>query len=302
MEGRLGSFSWNGPASAGFSEPKEWLMTDYARPENPALEPALWRLYRRFFDQAERRRRWSIERDIPWDKCNRSIDPAIADVVESFCAVELYLPDYLRHAMPWSRPSRAYTWFYANWGYEESKHSLALHDWLLKSRTRSEERLADLEGQIYQHPWQLPHDNLVAMLIYAMVQERATALNYRNLCLRSRERGVDPALECLLRLLAVDEQTHYSFFLGGVRLYLTHDRSGTLEQLRRVMHGFAMPAIHSLADGRQRVARIKELQIFNKDIYVREVYLPILQDLRVTRREMRIPYRTRKSALTEGAP
>lgn len=88
-------------------------MTDYARPENPALEPALWHLYRRFFDQAERRRRWSIERDIPWDKCNRSIDPSIADVGESFCVVELYLPDYLVHAVPWSRPSRAYTWFYA---------------------------------------------------------------------------------------------------------------------------------------------------------------------------------------------
>jgi acyl-[acyl-carrier-protein] desaturase len=237
-------------------------MTDYARPDDPALEPALWRLYRRFFDQAERRRRWSIERDIPWDKCNRSIAPVIADVVESFCAVELYLPDYLVHAMPWSRPSRAYTWFYANWGYEESKHSLALHDWLLKSGMRSEERMADLEGQIYQHPWQLPHYNVVAMLVYAMVQERATALHSRTLCCRIREQSGDPALERLLALLAVDEQTHYSFFLGSVRLYLAHDRNDTLEQLRRVMHGFAMPAIFGLADGRQRVAQIKELEIF----------------------------------------
>ncbi len=64
-------------------------MTDHTRAQNLALEPALWCLYRRFFDQAERRRRWSIERDIPWDKCNQKIDPAIADVVESFCAVEL---------------------------------------------------------------------------------------------------------------------------------------------------------------------------------------------------------------------
>ena len=189
-------------------------MTDHARMVYPALEPALWQLYRHFFDQAERKRRWSIERDIPWNECNRSLDPVLADVVESFCVVELYLPDYLVHAMPWSRPSRAYTWFYANWGYEESKHSLALHDWLLKSGMRSEERMADLEGQIYQHPWQLPHDNVVAMLIYAMVQERATSLNYRNLRRKVREEGGDPALERLLMLLAVDEQTHCSFFQG----------------------------------------------------------------------------------------
>ncbi|HTU22689.1 MAG TPA: acyl-ACP desaturase [Gemmataceae bacterium] len=276
-------------------------MTDYARPDDAVLEPALWHLYRHFFDQAERRRRWSIEKDIPWNECNRSLDPVIADVVESFCAVELYLPDYLVHAMPWSRPSRARTWFYANWGYEESKHSLALHDWLLKSGMRSEERMADLEGQIYQHPWQLPHDNVVAMLIYAMVQERATSLNYRNLRRRAREGGGDPALDRLLTLLAVDEQTHYSFFLGGVRLYLAHDRAATLEQLRRVMHNFVMPAIYGLADGRQRVARINELEIFTEEVYVREVYLPILQELGVRRPEMRCHYSARKCAPTNGA-
>ncbi len=39
-------------------------MTDFVRPHAPALEFALCRLYRRFFDQAERRRRWSIKTDI----------------------------------------------------------------------------------------------------------------------------------------------------------------------------------------------------------------------------------------------
>lgn len=275
-------------------------MTDHGRAAGPDFEAALWRLYRRFFDQAERKRRWSIERDIPWEKCNKTLDPVIADVVESFCVVELYLPDYLAHAMPWSRPSRAHTWFYANWGYEESKHSLALNDWLLKSGMRSEERMADLEGQVYQHPWQLPHDNVVALLAYAMVQERATALNYRNLRRRIKERGGDPALERLLTLLAVDEQTHHGFFLANVRLHLANDRDGTLEQLRRVLHNFAMPAIYGLADGRQRVAQIKELEVFTDADYIREVYLPILHELDVKRSEIR-PFRaSRKSAPTRS--
>ncbi len=271
-------------------------MTEYRRPDDPVLEPAMWRLYRDFFAQAERRRRWSIENDIPWTQCNKNVDPAIADIVESFCAVELYLPDYLIHAMPWSRPSRARTWFYANWGYEESKHSLALHDWLLRSGVRSEERITDLEGKIYEHPWQLPYDNVVAMLCYAMVQERATALNYRNLRQRTQERGGDPALEKLLMLLSVDEQTHHSFFKEAVRLYLALDRDSTLEQLRRVMNGFAMPAIYGLADGRQRVARIKEMDIFDDMVYLQEVYKPILNELGVQRTEMRNRVPNRKSA------
>src|SRR4051794_32710326 len=47
----------------------------------------IYRLYREFFDLAERKRRWSLQDDIPWHQCNPSLNPAIADVVESFCAV-----------------------------------------------------------------------------------------------------------------------------------------------------------------------------------------------------------------------
>src|SRR5262249_38249121 len=147
----------------------------------PGVETALYGLYRDFFDNAEKKRRWSLREDIPWGQCNPSLDPAVADVVESFCAVELYLPDYVARAMALLRPTRACTWFYANWGYEESKPSLALSDWLLRSRQRTDEQLADLEGRVFAHDWQLPHDNAVGMLAYAMVQELATGLTYRNL-------------------------------------------------------------------------------------------------------------------------
>jgi len=271
-------------------------MADLMIAAVPTLEPAMWRLYRNFFDQSERKRRWSIEKDIPWTEINKNLDPAITDVVESFCAVELYLPDYLVNAMPASRPSRARTWFYANWGYEESKHSLALNDWLRKSGARSDERMTDLEGQIYEHPWELPFDNMLAMLAYAMVQERATALNYRNLRRKVQEHGGDPSLERLLTLLSVDEQAHHHFFLESVRLYLDYDRAATMEQIRRVMLGFAMPAIYGLADGRQRVAHIKEVEIFNDNIYYQDVYLPVLTELGIQRSEMRTRVPNRKSA------
>src|ERR1700674_5630251 len=170
----------------------------------PELESAMWRLYRDFFDKAERKRRWSIRDDIPWDQCNPRLHPAVGDVVESFCAVELYLPDYTSKILPVVRPSRGRTWFYANWGYEESKHSLALGDWLLKSGQRSDEQMADLEGKVFAREWDLPHDSHLGMLVYAMVQELATWLNYRNLRDRAQERGGDPALERLLLLLARD--------------------------------------------------------------------------------------------------
>jgi acyl-[acyl-carrier-protein] desaturase len=254
---------------------------------NPEVEAAFWRLYRDFFDKAERKRRWLIRDDIPWDQCNPNLDPAIAHVVESFCAVELYLPDYTSKILPVVRPSKGRTWFYANWGYEESKHSLALCDWLLRSGMRSDEQMQDLERSVFEREWNLPHDSHLGMLVYAMVQELATWLNYRNLRNRAQERGGDPALEKLLLLVAVDERAHYDFFKSCVQLYLKYDRAAVLEQMRRVMHNFAMPAIDELVDGRQRVAQVRGLGIFDEDMYYREVYLPTLEALGVSRGEMR---------------
>src|ERR1700716_3830612 len=130
-------------------------MAEPAPGQDTELEAAFWRLYRDFFDKAEKRRRLSIPDDIPWNQCNRHLHPAVADVVESFCAVELYLPDYSSKILPLVRACRGRAWFYANWGYEESKHSLALHDYLLRSGQRSEEQMADLDAMVFSGEWNL---------------------------------------------------------------------------------------------------------------------------------------------------
>jgi acyl-[acyl-carrier-protein] desaturase len=255
-------------------------------PSDPELRLRFYRMYRDFFNRAERKRRWSLEDDIPWDQVNRHVPPEIADVVESFCAVEMYLPDYIAKALPMIRANRGWAWFHANWGYEESKHSLAMSDWLLRSGHRTESQMADLEGQVAAGEWELPHDSPQGMLIYAMTQEMATWLHYRNLRERVLTYG-DGALAKLLQLIAVDERAHHAFYRGVVQVFLELDRRETLEQLRRVLLGFRMPAVTMLAESQQRVARIKALGIFDEDIYLREVYQPILEILGVTPRDLK---------------
>jgi acyl-[acyl-carrier-protein] desaturase len=273
------------------------MTTKEPEPFNvPELEARLWVLYRDFFDKAEKKRRWRIHEDIPWNQCNPNLDPAVADVVESFCAIELYLPDYTSKILPLVRKSKGRAWFYANWGYEESKHSLVLHDWLLKSKHRTDEQMADVEKMVFAHEWNLPHDSQLGMLAYAMVQEHATFINYRNLRHRCMEKGHDPALEKLLQFLSIDEAAHHGFFFNCFQIFLEHDRDSALTALRRVMNEFAMPAIGDLLEGsRQRLQGVQHLQIFDADIYYREVYLPIIRELGITRQEMRTPVTERKS-------
>src|SRR4029077_9205351 len=103
---------------------------------SPQLRALLYGLYRDFFDRAERKRRWSLADDIPWGRGNRAGAPAGAGVGEWFCPGELYLPDYVAKALPMIRANKGWAWFHANWGYEESKESLALGDELLKPGAR----------------------------------------------------------------------------------------------------------------------------------------------------------------------
>jgi acyl-[acyl-carrier-protein] desaturase len=256
-------------------------------PEDAELLAAIYRLFREYFDKAEKKRRWSIRDDIPWQACNRSLAPAIADVVETFCSVELYLPDYVSKLIPQVRGNRGRAWFLANWGYEESKHSMALGDWLLKSGQRTDEQMADLESRIVEFEWNVPQENARGMACYSMLQELATWLHYRNLRLVAGQQGGDPALDKLLTLVSIDERAHYEFFKDLVKLYLRYDRPGTLEQLRRVANTFAMPAYNLLVDGQQRAAAVQELHIFDEQMFLYEVLEPCLAAIDVKKSELR---------------
>jgi acyl-[acyl-carrier-protein] desaturase len=267
--------------------------------DSTGLEEAYYRLFREFFDLAERRRRWSIADDIPWDQVNRALAPHIASVVESFCAVELFLPDYIVKILPVLRKSRGRAFFHANWGYEEAKHSLALGEWLVRSGQRTEEQLADLETHVYEHEWNLPHDSPLGMVLYAMTQELATWLSYRNLRARVDEHG-DPALSKLLGLISTDERCHHDFYRRIALLYLERDHAGTITELRRVIQTFAMPALGLLSDSRQRRADIEALHVFDESLFYSDVVRPILQAFGVSWAEFRLHNPGRKSLSTTG--
>jgi len=262
-------------------------MTIPLNPTAAPIQDRMYQLFREYFYLAEKKRRWILEDDIPWDQCSkRSVNPAIADVLETFCAVELYLPDYLSKGIAQARDSRATCWVMANWGYEEAKHSLAMEDWLLRSGMRTDEQLADLHSEVFSFEWNLPHDSPCGMVCYAMFQELATWVHYSNLRRLVNEKQ-DPALHRLLTLISIDERAHHDFYRRLVQIHLDCDREGTLEQLRRVINTFQMPAVYMLANSSRRVEQIKTLRIFDDDLYYFQVVEPSLAKLGLTRADLR---------------
>jgi len=260
-------------------------MSNAISPDDPALRVRFNQLYREFFDRAERNA--AGRSATTFLESGESLDPApIADVVESFCAVEMYLPDYIAKALPMIRKNKGWAWFHANWGYEESRHSLALGDWLLRSGMRTDEQMADLEDMVFQQEWEPPQDSAHGMLIYANgagVGDLAALPQPARACPGPRR----PALTTLLQFIAVDEKAHHAFYRSIVQVFMEIDRKETLEQLRRVLLGFRMPAVHLLAESQKRVQTIKDLNIFDEDMFLHDVYQPILEVLGIKASDLR---------------
>ncbi len=258
------------------------------------IESRFYDLYLEYFHKAEAHRRWNVLNDVPWDQV-AAPNPEVASVVQTFMAVEMYLPDYTSKIMQLVRSSRGRAWFQANWGYEESKHSLVLEMWITKSGARSVEQIRAFQDNVLSREWDLPYDTPLEMIIYTTLQEFATSVNYRNLR-RVAQSCNDAALDKALTLLARDETGHFEFFKNGTKLFMETDRDRVLEALNKVIHTFKMPAQTLLPDFGDHGRLVRDLGIFDDRIFIRDVVRPVLKALGVEPEEMREARRRLKAA------
>jgi acyl-[acyl-carrier-protein] desaturase len=263
------------------------LPSPAADPEPAGADRSGFRgLYRDFFDHAELKRRWSVTDGIPWDQVKmRAVDEDLVEILEAFYSVEMYLPDYSAKLIALNRQNHGMAWFFTNWCYEESKHSMAIEEWLIRSGRRTVPQMERLNARLLSVEWTLPFDTGRRMLIYSMLQELATQLNYINLSKLTGPAG-DQALQRLLLLIASDEGSHHRMFVDCVREYLTVDREGTLADLTFVLQNFQMPAHELIPDWKRKGALIEQHRIYGGRQFVARVLMPALKKLGVDRREL----------------
>ena len=253
--------------------------------QDTARQERLYRLYRTFFDKAEQERRWNPYRDVPYDKINPDAPECLVTVAETFCCVESYLPDYVSKGINLVRPYFGQAWFSANWGYEESKHSVALLEYLIQSRRRTPEQMFDLQARLMSLDWTLPFDTARRMTIYGCLQEMATFVIYVRQEQRARELG-DECLSTIFRLNARDEIAHCRFYEDVVKVLLEEDRPGTLCDIAHVAKGFQMPGVGIVPDYEDRIKVMREEGKVDRAVFLQKVYFPVLKYLEVTRQEI----------------
>lgn len=246
-----------------------------------------------FFKQAPKRS-WNLYQQsesnpngIPWSQANQQSDSALAYFIETFGAVESFLPDFSGKMVLVIRKSDGRAKFHALWTYEEMKHSIALETWLLASGHRTERQRQRFHDRLMEVGWELPYDTPRLMLVYQATQEQVTYLTYHQTFLYGmKDRGTDrqdPALERVLFYLKRDENAHYGFYFQRLKEWLYLDSEGTLNDLKIVFKTFKMPAQIIIPDIERRAKLISEENIYTFGDFVEKGRDFILDRLGVSR-------------------
>lgn len=195
-------------------------------------------------------RRWDAERSLDWASADADhLTDGQRSAVEFVTVIEDHLPGYFdvyRTHFPVDATvdpavfahHRELYHFTVRWAAEEDTHARALARYQRASGMRERDELrTDLAGYGRQ-PFGLDgYTHPVQFFAYALVQEKATQIYYRQL----RDLVDEPVLATLLGLLARDEARHFSFFADVVGRYLRAHGDAVVAPIRDVVADFRMP-------------------------------------------------------------
>src|SRR5271167_3386609 len=120
-------------------------------------EDKFYRAYMEFFEIAERKRRWNLFDDVPWDRLSadsNSEERAIR--IETYCAEEMYLADYNAARVELTRSAFGLAWFQTAWSHEESPHGPVFREYLIRSGLRSQAQFDKFENDLFSRSWKVP--------------------------------------------------------------------------------------------------------------------------------------------------
>ena len=95
----------------------------------------------------------------------------------------------------------------------------------------------------------------------------------------------DELLAAIYGLTARDEIAHFGFYVAVARVLLEEDAEGTKRDLAHVFKHFKMPAYDLVPDYDDRVVVMRTAGM-DRGAFVREIWLPVLKAIGVTRAEL----------------
>ena len=210
--------------------------------------------------------------DAPWQPADSALDATARTALELNLLTEDNLPYYHLALRDLFGGDGAWGEWTRRWTAEEGRHSIAIRDYLLTTRSvdpvaLERERMDHVSRGYYPRGIAGPLDGLV----YVTLQELATRIAHRN----TGAITGDPVAERLLVRVALDENLHYAFYRDVAAAAIEMDPSAMVVAMRRQVLGFAMPGFE-LRSFRERAITIAAAGVYDLRIHHDQVLCPVL--------------------------
>ena len=200
------------------------------------------------------------------------------------------LPSYHREiAMNFGMDGAWGTWV-NRWTAEEHRHSVALRDYLVVTRSVDPIELERLRmetvsrgfspGQNHQVHDDLFADSLFDSVIYVSFQELATRISHRNTGAACHESVADQ----LMARVSHDENLHMIFYRDISAAGFDVAPNQAMHSLHRVLRNFQMPGF-VVPEFRRKAVIIAVGGVYDPRIHLDEVVMPVLRKWRIFERE-----------------
>ena len=174
------------------------------------------------------------------------------------------------------------------WTVEESRHGIALRDYLVVTRAVDPNALEMARiGQVtagfspgQQGQGSVRPESMLDALVYVTFQELATRVSHRN----TGRACAEPIADQLLKRVSADENLHMIFYrgVGAAALDIAPDQA--MHSVCRILKNFQMPGF-SIPNFRRNAVKIAVGGIYDLRQHLDDVVLPVLRYWRIFERD-----------------
>jgi len=216
----------------------------------------------------------------------RELEPvAEAGMNQHLAATRNWNPhDYV----PWSDGSDYGALGGHDWSLDESRHGIALRDYLVVTRAVDPNALEMARiGQVtagfspgQQGQGSVRPETMLDALVYVTFQELATRVSHRN-----TGRACDePIADQLLKRVSADENLHMIFYRGVGAAAMDIAPDAAMQSVCRILKNFQMPGF-TIPNFRRNAVKIAVGGIYDLRQHLDEVVLPVLRYWRIFERD-----------------
>lgn len=181
-------------------------------------ERTLYVLYKEHFKTADAERHWNPWGSVEWTAESPAPSTALVEATLALWRDATLLPDYAALNQSLLRASRGRAWFWTHWSYEESKHLVALQEWLTRKGGWSEADLAAAAEELLAHyRWEPPCDEATCVCVDALLYELHQLERLEALATQATAEG-QTALAQLAGFLIADDQAQRDYLAEALRV------------------------------------------------------------------------------------